>query len=490
MNGIGTWNPVVLGKCLGQLRCARNLTKAELARKSGTPASALSLYESGQKFPELPTLFKLLHALNCRLADLDSARDFLAGLDGYEEQGGGLEAEGPPPGSPGEAAPVRSTALSDLVRALAAETGYPLPEDRGRALELWDRLKGYSHEARLALVAENREFQLWSLSELIAHKSEAAASEDAGEAVRLAHLALDVASQVPGEELSRFRSRGYARHHLGNAFRVQGELRSAKTVFMEAEEEWRAGEGCPGDLLCEARLLDLKSSFLTAERELPGALDLLDRALAAGEPGMKGRLLIKKSKAMEEQDDLEAAVALLKQAEPFVDEHREPRLWLCLRHNLLDLQSKIGRFLEAEALIPEVRRLSQTQGKELDRVRLQWAEGRVEAGLGRMQQGIDHLSRVRAEFVNRKIWYDAALVTLELTALFLKDGRTGMVKTLASHLKPIFQAQGVHREALAALTLFTKAADQEKATLDMAEGLVTYLRRARHDPGLKFQAAR
>ena len=109
-------------------------------------------------------------------------------------------------------------------------------------------------------------------------------------------------------------------------------------------------------------------------------------------------------------------------------------------------------------------------------------------GLGRTQQGIDHLSQVRAEFVSRKIWFDAALVTLELAVVFLRQGRTDMVKTLAVHLGPIFKANGVHREAMAALTLFRKAADQEKVTLDLAESLVAFLRKAQHDPELKFEA--
>jgi tetratricopeptide (TPR) repeat protein len=300
-------------------------------------------------------------------------------------------------------------------------------------------------------------------------------------------LALDVADRVPGEESQRSRLRGYARHHLGNALRVQGELRVARGAWAQAEEEWKAGEGCPGDLLSEARIWDLKSSLLRAERKLSEALDFLNRALAAGEPEMRGRLLIKKAKVLEEQDDLDAAITTLKEATPFVDERRDPRLWLCLRHNMLLYLSMIGRHQEAESLLPEVRALSAKHGKELDHVRLQWAEGRIDAGLGRTQEGIEHLTKVRGEFVTRKIWYDAALVTTELAEIFLGQGQTAMVKTLAVHLKPIFQAQGVHPEAMAALTLFAKAAEKEKVTAEMARGVVTYLRKARHQPGLRFQ---
>ncbi len=471
---------VTFGEGLQILRSSLGWTQAELAGKARIRPSALSRYESDKQFPEIPTLLRILGAMEYRLTELDTARDFLASLKrvrGRNARPAPLEAT----------APLRPRPAADRVRAAAAEAGYPLPEDRARAPELWERLRQYSHEARLALVAEMKELQLWSLCELLSHESERAAAEDPGVAIDLARLALEIADRIPGEESQRVRLRGYARHHLGNAMRVQGELRAARTAVAQAEEEWKAGEGCPGDLLSEARLWDLKSSLLRAERHLPEALDLIERALAADEPGMRGRLLIKKAKILEEQDDLEAAIATLKEAEPFVDEHREPRLWLCLRHNLLLCLTTAGRHQEAEALLPEVRTLSLKLGKELDHVRLRWTEGRVAAGLGRMQEGIEYLTRVRGEFVSRKIWYDAALVTMELAAVFLREGQTGMVKTLTAHLKPIFQSQGVHSEAMAALTLFAKAAEKEKATLEMAEGIVTYLRKARRDPGLKFQ---
>ena len=52
---------------------------------------------------------------------------------------------------------------------------------------------------------------------------------------------------------------------------------------------------------------------------------------------------------------------------------------------------------------------------------------------------------------------------------------------------PQGRRQGQGREAL---TLFRKAAEHEKATLDLAERLVAFLRKAQHDPELKFQSGR
>ena len=94
---------------------------------------------------------------------------------------------------------------------------------------------------------------------------------------------------------------------------------------------------------------------------------------------------------------------------------------------------------------------------------------------------------MREKFAARGIAYDAALATLELAALYLEQRRTWEVKTLARQMAPIFHAQGVHREALAALRLFCEAAEKEAATVELALRVTEYLYRARHNPLLRFE---
>lgn len=491
-----------LGRRLAILRESRDLTQAELARQAQITPSSLSLYEGGKKIPELVTLFRILDALNYGLAALDRADEFCLALGLTARCRSPFEVSDPLRAQIANLASEAGSAVgrltdavaflanleptSEQIRATALSEGYPLPEDRVTATRLWERLRKYSHEARRAIVAEFSDFHLWSLSEFLSHESAAAASDSASTALELAQLALEVAERIPGGDARRARSRGYARGHLGNAQRVQGDLAAAQRSFALSDQEWQEGEGCPGDLLDEARLLSLRSSLLRGQRNLPEALSLLDRAFSLGGPEVRGRVLIKKAKVLAQQDDLVTAITTLEEAELYVDGECDPRLHLCLRHNLLDYLSKIHRYQEAEDMLPEVQALSRKLGKELDRVRLRWAEGRIAVGLGRTQEGINLLTKVRAEFVSRKIWFDAALVTLELAVVFLQQGRADMVKTLAAHLAPIFQSNGVHQEAMAALTLFRKAAEQQKVTLEMARRLVAWLRKAQHDPNLKL----
>jgi hypothetical protein len=83
--------------------------------------------------------------------------------------------------------------------------------------------------------------------------------------------------------------------------------------------------------------------------------------------------------------------------------------------------------------------------------------------------------------------YDAALVSLELASLHVREGHTREVRALAHEMTPIFQAQGIHREALAALRLFCRAAEQEEVTVEMTQRMTEYLSRARHNPDLSFE---
>ena len=79
---------------------------------------------------------------------------------------------------------------------------------------------------------------------------------------------------------------------------------------------------------------------------------------------------------------------------------------------------------------------------------------------------------------------------MELALLHLRAGDLSAVKALAEEIVPLFQAQDVHREATAALLLFQKAVQQEELTVELAEDLASYLKRARENPELRFTRRR
>ncbi|MFL6193587.1 MAG: hypothetical protein ACJ75H_05410, partial [Thermoanaerobaculia bacterium] len=71
--------------------------------------------------------------------------------------------------------------------------------------------------------------------------------------------------------------------------------------------------------------------------------------------------------------------------------------------------------------------------------------------------------------------YDAAMASLDLTLLYLKEGRTADVRLLAEEMVALFEARDVHRETLAALVLFQEAARREEVTAAMVRELAGFL---------------
>jgi tetratricopeptide (TPR) repeat protein len=148
---------------------------------------------------------------------------------------------------------------------------------------------------------------------------------------------------------------------------------------------------------------------------------------------------------------------------------------------------QLGRHGEAEALLPELRQLAIDLGNELDLIRCLWIEGRVAAGLKRLEEALPALEQVRRYFTGQEIAYDAALASLELAVLYLEDHRAREVKVLAEEMLWIFTGQRVHKEALAALRLFSEAAQREDATPELAREILGYLNKARRNPERRFR---
>jgi hypothetical protein len=121
---------------------------------------------------------------------------------------------------------------------------------------------------------------------------------------------------------------------------------------------------------------------------------------------------------------------------------------------------------------------------------VRWTEGRIAAGLGHNSEAIEVLQELRQVFAERGIAYDAALITLELAALHAREGRFAEVKELSLEMSEIFRAHDVHREGLAALLFFQKAAERERVTAKLAREIAAFLEKLRVDPALRFERRR
>ena len=348
---------------------------------------------------------------------------------------------------------------------------------------LWARLADLPYPEQILEVDEREDLHLWGLCQLTLKKSHEASFSDPGKAVELANLALLIvrhlgAAYDPNWVLE-LRARCFA--YLGNARRVLGELRSADDAFLKAER--CLARSTSGTQQVQAEILDLKSSLRRAQRRLEEALDLIERALStyreAGDFHGAGKSLLQKAKVLEELGDPAAAIEVLSRLAIEVDAAAEPQLFTYARFNLLSCLIAAERYEEAESLLPELRVLIPERTLPLDLVRFRWMEGLIDLGLGRLGPAETVFREVQREFLERRMGYDAALVSLDLARLYAQEGRVDDLKRLASELMPIFESREVHREALIALFLFQRACEEERLTVELVRQLTAHLRRER-----------
>jgi transcriptional regulator with XRE-family HTH domain len=352
---------------------------------------------------------------------------------------------------------------------------------RREAGELWARLKPRSRQARRELVASSPEFRSWALAERVCEASVRAAADRPQEALGLADLALFIAGQVEGVEDWRRRLEGYAWAHVANARRVANDFAGADETFVRAWDLWRAGAAADPGLLPEWRMLSLEASLRREQHRFQEALELLDLAAKTtdGNPATTGRIFLQKEHVCEQMGDLDGALAALETAAPFVETSGDLRLLFALHFEIVKDLWELERHGEAEKLLSRVQELAERLGNELDLIRVVWLAARVAAGQGRRDEAIAGLEQVRREFTIRQLPYDAARACLELAAIYLNEGRSGEVKALTREMVPIFQTQGIAREALASLSLFREAAREETATPEMVWRVIAEIERVK-----------
>jgi len=465
-----------------------DLSQKEIEARAGLPPKSLSQYLRRGDIHE--DLFqRLLRALRPRPAAVDVVTECLEALQALETED--LTDE--------EKAGIEGVVLKNarLTREMLAEAvrrrhdlprdDYPAPADlaaaRREAGEMWERLMALPEEIRPGVVQGARQFQTWELCEKVCEESVRQLARHLPRAAGLAQLAQKIAEQVQGPEGWRHRVQGYAEAHVANVLRVSGELEAARAALERAKQLWDGGSD-PAGVLDPGRLLDLEASLCRDQRRFDEALDRLDKALPASH--RPGRILLNKGFTLEVMGEYQRAVEALLRAMPQIDRQAEPRQWNILRLNLANVLCHLGRHQEALELVEEVKPLIAEQGDEIDLIRVPWLEGRIAAGQGRREEALSLFDAARREFAARGMSYDVALALLEEALLLLEVGRLARVKVLAQELKNVFEAKGVHREALAALRLFQQAAEREAATAALARRVLHYLYRVRHNQGFPF----
>lgn len=353
------------------------------------------------------------------------------------------------------------------------------------APELWARLAERPYAEQLQTVEEDEGLHAWGLCQLLLKKSREAVFNDPGKAVELANLALRIVRHL-GEAYDAnwvrdLRARCFA--YLGNARRVLGELRSADDAFVKAERCLALSSS--GNPEVQVEILDLKSSLRRAQRRQDEALELAELALELyrelGDRHGMGKALLQRAKILEEFEDFDRAIEILQTVAGEIDAVTEPQLYFYGRFNLLSCLVAAARYEDAVLLLPEIRSWTAQRAQPIDLLRLRWMEGLIDLGQGRLGPAEAAFREVQREFLERRMGYDAALVSLDLALLYAQENCTEDLKKLAADLMPIFESRDVHREAIVALLMFQRACEEEKLTVALVRKFAEYLRRERRE---------
>ncbi len=276
---------------------------------------------------------------------------------------------------------------------------------------------------------------------------------------------------------------------MANASRVSGNPRRAEEHFSHAR--YLVTEHGVTEAAILARIDDLEGSLRKDQRLLTRAEELFTRAvmlyqLADSRVDM-ARVLLNLGATHNLQGNPERAVEVARAALAELSPEREPRLYVSGRYNLALFLVDSGEPEQAAEVLDADADLYKRYPESWLQLRLTGLRGKIAQARGDFAAAETAFLQMRDGFLQEGLGYDAAIVSMDLALLYLRQGRTAELKTLAREMLPIFRSQDVHREAVAALVLFQEAVREEQITAAFVREIAAYLDAARTDPTLRFR---
>jgi tetratricopeptide (TPR) repeat protein len=220
-------------------------------------------------------------------------------------------------------------------------------------------------------------------------------------------------------------------------------------------------------------MADLAASLACAQRRFEEAFRLLDVAhstyLQLGDTHAAGRVMIARGLYAGYTGDPLDGIRFLVHGLNTIDRAREPKLAFQALHNILLLRVELGEYEEARRTLRQMQPLYARYLSELEQVKVRWMEGRIAAGLGELDEAEAAFLEAREGFDQASLGYRAALVSLDLVAVWLRQGRTVEIEHLVAELLATFRAVGVEREALVGILLLRDAVACQQATFELLQ---------------------
>lgn len=347
---------------------------------------------------------------------------------------------------------------------------------------LAEELLRYPPGQRRLLVRNASRFQSLGLAEWLLDDARRLWHGEPNESEERSRLALlTVAVTTIDSSTTRHRATLAARAwaYLANALRIQSRLREAEEALANAESRYE--EGLIFDRQDSAELQALKARMLETRGRYAESLAATENAMAIyrdlGNKTELAFLKVSHAYTLGRAGRQEEAIAELRSLLTRITRADVGEaIYLSALQGLAASLVEIDRAAEARELLPEIRGLLPAGRDRLNHVRVDWLEALMLDDEGEHQAAEAKLLEVRRVFLAEGIADDAALVSLDLAVLYLRQGRTAEVRRLAQEMIPLFESRAIHREALAALRLFHEAAARDAATVALAREAAAKLR--------------
>lgn len=297
--------------------------------------------------------------------------------------------------------------------------------ERSKADRLLEEEKEKSYDERMRNVRRQRQLQTWSVVETLISAGRKEGLRNLPEANNLLLLALEAsnhlrASHYGQERLEDLKARSWA--VIGNIRRLESDLMSAKEAFSKSKFHLKRGTADP---LEHADILDLESSLLRNQDQVDEAENAIRRAMTifrkAGEKHRLGRGIIKLSAILSDKKEFDQSLHWLQQAAPLLDYEREPRLFLCIRHNMANNLVGMGHPIQAQAILLGLRPVYNKFPDHSIQIFRQWTEAHIAYSLGRLHEAEALLSSVKEKFLARGMAVNATHVSNEMAWAKLLD---------------------------------------------------------------------
>lgn len=315
------------------------------------------------------------------------------------------------------------------------------------------------------------------------HRAEALRHGDPHAMLQVARAAVRVADAVPDDAACRAvqtDARVEAWACLANAHRVNGHLSEAERIWRRIPPLARDGSGDP---LLRGKTLRLEGTLRTWQGRYDEAIRLLHEAhhffIAAGDMVRAGRTLISLAIAYRESGQVEQAIETVYHGGRMVSVGAELDLRLAAAHNFVHYLYDAGKSEQAVRLVERLNELYDDQEAPLLVLRLRWLHGRIYASLGWHEEALRHLEGVRRELVERRLSLLAALITLDVAALYSEQGRSLEVERLAAQMVSVFEAKDLPHYVARAGRYFLEAVARRTATAEMIRSLAQEIRERR-----------